>query len=194
MAAQLRETVGELERRRARDHRGIRSAVAMAVRSGLTQRDIASLLSRSQPEISRLVTTSAARSADGARRTWMTARSAVDAAARELRQGEELTAFTMLIQAIDHLRALESEEDIAEWAVAPVRIPHEGLDTLFQALTDREFRELRLPVPAWAAPEPVGQPWILAATPARVDRVKSRTPTFLAKLGVYVSDRDLVTA
>lgn len=103
-------------------------------------------------------------------------------------------AFAMILQARDHLRMLRDDDDREEWAVTPPQIPHPGLDTLLQALTHHEFHRLGLAVPPWAAaPEPLEKEWVLAAAPSRRSRVKARTPAYLADLGVYVSDRDLVT-
>lgn len=194
MEARLAAHVDHLESRRAQDHRELRSALAVASRAGLSQRAIAESIGKSQPEVRRLIAASAARTAQGARRTWMTARSAVDAVTRELRHGDEVMALKMLIQAMVHLRGLEDPDDIAEWAVTPARIPHEGFEALLQALTLREFRALGMAAPSWADPSPLRQDWVLAAVPGREGLVRARTPDFLASLGVYVSDRDLVTA
>ncbi|WP_052436325.1 HAD domain-containing protein [Georgenia sp. SUBG003] len=48
-------------------------------------------------------------------RAWMTARSAVEAIHDELAAGDEVMALRMAVQGLDHLRALESPEDVAEW-------------------------------------------------------------------------------
>ncbi len=194
MSGALRERVDELVRQRARASRELRSLLGGVARDGLSQRALASLIGRSQPEVRRLITTSAARAADGGSRTWMTARSATDAAARELRSADEMMAFKMIVQAIEHLRGLRDPDDIAEWAVTPARVPHDGLDTLLQVLTQRAYRAKGLPVPEWAQPRALADEWVLTALPSRAPRVKARTPDYLADLRVYVSEQDLVTA
>jgi len=194
-AEALTERVAALEHEKAEADRRLRSELAAAARAGMSQRAIAARVCKSQPEVHRLITRSSARCADGSPRGWMTARDAADAATRAARAGDELEAFKMIVQALDHLGRLADPDDIAEWAVTPPPIPHPGLDTLLQALTRRAFTARGLPVPDWAArPRPLKAEWVLAALPSRAARVKAATPTWLAKLGIFVSDRDLVTA
>ncbi|WP_159810165.1 hypothetical protein [Cellulomonas citrea] len=190
----LRTQVDALERQRADASRRLRSAIAAALRQGRTQRDLAAELDRSQPEIHRLATTSAPKDAAGRPRTWMTARSAADAARRELADGDPMMAFRMLTQALDHLSALEDADDVAEWAVTPAPIRDERFDTLLLALTRRAFDARGLRHPDWATPHRLPTPWVLAATPARAERVRASTPPDLAALNLFVSAKDLVTA
>lgn len=191
MTQDLAGKFGELERESARVGRELRSTVALASRGGMSQRAIASRIHKSQPEVRRLASASSARAADGSPRRYMTARVGVDAANRELRAGDCMMAFKLLIQSIDHLGGLKDCEDIDEWQVAPAKVHHQGLDTLFQAVVRESFRFRGAVEPAWARPEPLDEEWVLAADSSRVARVRARTPAYLADLNVYVSSNDL---
>ena len=62
----------------------LRQAVVEGQRHGLSQRRIAALVGRSQPEVGRIL-----RDIDAARRPWMSARDAAQAIKTELQRGDE---------------------------------------------------------------------------------------------------------
>lgn len=193
----LQIEVAALEYARRVPHRNLRSIIGDAYRAGQSVRSIAAELGKSQTEVHGLLTTSSERAADGSVRGWMTARDAVTEAnqllqsRRENQAFRELQALKMVRQAVTHLSHLRDADDVAEWAVTPAKIHHQGLDTLLQALTQRHFQARQLPPPEWAHPRPLQNEWILAALPSRTTRVKDKTPSWLARLNVYVSRRDL---
>lgn len=194
MEPNVATTIALLEREKARANRRYRAAFASALRQGIAQREIARQTGKSQPEVRRLATESTARDAAGASRGWTTAREATVLATRALHQGDEVWAFKAIVQARDHLRELSDPDDVAEWALTPPPIPHPGLDNLLAVLTAHEFRSRRDPTPEWATPRRLDEDWTFTALPSRAARVRAQTPQWLSRWGVYVSDRDLVTA
>lgn len=127
-------------------------------------------------------------------RSWMTARSAVEAIRDELAAGDERMALRMLVQSLDHLRALE-DSDVAQWSADPGEIGDRRWGTLMRAVARRTLAELGHPVPAWCADvQPLTEPWVITSLPSRRERVVRATPADLAALNIYVTEADLRTA
>ena len=198
MTTQLEERIvrsaREVDAQRTAASRTLRATAAAAARAGMTQRQIAQLMGRSQPEVRRLMHASAARDSAGRPRRWMTARSAADAITTELAAGDELMAFKMTIQARDHLRTLTDADDIAEWAIEPAPIRDRRFDTFLRAIARRTCIELGLPTPDWATPERLESEWVMTNLTSRYARTKRNTPTDLAALNIFVTENDLATA
>lgn len=184
----------QLDLDRARAHRALRNAVARALREGMTQREAARETGRTQAEINRLARGTPARNCWGEPRRWMSAREARDAVVNELRRGDEEFALRLILQARDHLEALTDPEEIAEWTVTPLPIPDARFDALLGAMAARGLARHGLPAPDWARSEPLPEPWYparLASLRARADR---EAPEDLRRLGIMLTENDLVTA
>ena len=94
----------------------LRQVVLDGHRHGLSQRRIAALTGRSQPEVGRLL-----REIGGPARTWMTARGAAEAIKGELGQGDDDFALRTLIGAINDFRGLRDPAEI--WTFCGDRAP-----------------------------------------------------------------------
>src|SRR5690606_33417154 len=164
--------------------------IADGAAAGLSQRQIAAAVGRSQPEVARILRE--IRSAD---RTWMTARDAAGAIRRELAAGDEDFALRMLIQAIDDFRHLDGPSDITEFLRRPEPTGDHRWDTLVAGAVARACRLRGLPAPKWTRRRPLATWWfpgngggILAA------RTMQRTPVDLERLGIYLDAAAFHTA
>ncbi|TDE94030.1 hypothetical protein EXU48_11265 [Occultella glacieicola] len=190
----LAATTRRLDAERARAHRDLRTAVAQALRDGMTQRTAAAQLGRTQAEVNRLARESPARTPTGERRRWMTARDAREAATRELRDGDEDFALRVILQARDDLRRLSDPDDIAEWAVTPLPIPDPRFDAFLGAMAARGLAEHDPSAPGWARTEPLPEPWYPAELASLRRRADREAPADLRRLGIMLTENDLVTA
>ena len=92
----------------------LRQVVLDAHRRGLSQRRIAALTGRSQPEVGRLL-----REITGPVRPWLTARAAAEAIKDELERGDEDFALRTLIGAINDFRGLQDPGEIQDFLRRP---------------------------------------------------------------------------
>jgi len=190
----LGTTARRLDAQRARAHRELRSLLAEALREGMSQRQVAQETGRTQAEVNRLARESPARTTDGQRRRWMTARDAREAAVRELRNGDEDFAMRLILQARDDLRRLTEPDDIQEWATTPLPIPDPRFDALLGAIAARGLAEHGLPAPAWTRTQPLPEPWYPARLPSQRARADREAPDDLRRLGIMLTENDLITA
>jgi hypothetical protein len=159
-------------------------------RHGLSQRQIAVLTHRSQPEVSRLL-----REMGGPARTWMTARSTSEAIKEELQRGDEDFALRTLITAISDFRALSDPAEIQEFLRRPPPTGDRRWDTLLAAAVARACRRRELTVPRWSRRAPLESWWfpadgggLLAA------RTMARTPIDFSRLGIWLDASAFQTA
>src|SRR5665647_3477694 len=106
----------------------LRQLVLDGHRRGLSQRRIAALTNRSQPEVSRLL-----REIGGPARTWMTARGASEAIKEELQRGDDDFALRTLIMAINDFRDRSDSAEIQEFLRRPRPTGDRRWDTLLAA-------------------------------------------------------------
>jgi len=92
----------------------LRQVVVDAHRRGLSQRRIAALTGRSQPEVGRLL-----REIAGPVRPWLTAIAAAEAIKGELERGDEDFALRTLIGAINDFRGLQDTGEIQDFLRRP---------------------------------------------------------------------------
>ena len=149
-------------------------------RHGLSQRRIAALTGRSQPEVSRLL-----REIDATARTWLTARGAAEAIKADLQRGDEDFALRTLIGAINDFRTLSDPGDIQDFLRRPRPTGDPRWDTLLAAAVARACRPWGISPPKWTRRAPLKSWWfpsdgqgLLAA------RTMSRTPIDFSRLGV----------
>jgi hypothetical protein len=123
------------------------------------------------------------------RRTWMRAADVVDAVA-EHADSDPVWAMRMLLQGRDQSLALSTPARQAIWATGS---PRRRLTVPWKTLTYQVLRDSARdgrPIPRWlVAPTPLEQPW--APLPVRQDRPLHQG---LAKVGVLVNERELLTA
>ena len=106
--------------------------------------------------------------------------------------------WRMLLQGRDHLRAVLADEALGRlrsaWEAAPGPTGDDGMDALLAALARHEFEQAGLTAPAWTIRAKLDPPWQPEHPFLDAERVRERTPAFLAELGIHVPARDLVTA
>lgn len=122
-------------------------------------------------------------------RTWMRAADVIDAVATSY-ETDPIWAMRMLLQGRDQSLALSSPARRAIWATGS---PQRRLAGPWKTLTHTLLREAASdgrPVPKWlAAPMPLREPW--APLPLRTGRPLDEG---LARLGIEINERELVTA
>ena len=191
---------------------GERAEVAAALRgalkkSGLTQTDYARHLGTSATRLSTYLSGSTIPSAAiylralrlGAafehvrQQGLMTPDDAADAVNRALVKGDEDFALRMILQARDDLRAGASEgsELRRVWDRRARMIEDDRFDTLFRVIV---AHELGGHPPAWATDAHLEDDWIVSDPFRDADTIRALTPDWLARAGIFIAERGLVTA
>jgi len=157
---------------------------------GLSQRRIASLTGRSQPEVGRLL-----REIGEPARTWLTARGAAEAIKGELARDDEDFALRTLVGAINDFRALADPGEIHDFLRRPRPTGDPRWDTLLAAAVGRACRPRGITAPKWTRRVPLKSWWfpsggggLLAA------RTMSRTPIDFSRLGIWLDASAFETA
>ena len=168
----------------------LRQLVLEGHRRGLSQRRIAALTNRSQPEVSRLL-----REAGEPARTWLTARNASEAIKEELRNSDDDFALRTLIMAISDFRDLTDPAEIREFLRRPRPTGDRRWDTLLAAAVAQACRRRGLTTPKWTRRAPLESWWfpadgggLLAA------RTMARTPIDFSRLGIWLDASAFQTA
>ena len=168
----------------------LRQVVLDAHRHGLSQRRIAALTGRSQPEVSRLL-----REVGGPARTWMTARGAAEAIKSELAQGDEDFALRTLIGAVNDFGGLRDPGEIGDFLRRPRPTGDRRWDTLIAASVARACRPRGVTAPKWTRRAPLTSWWfpadgggLLAA------HTMARTPIDFSRLGIWLDASAFQTA
>ncbi|MER7246358.1 hypothetical protein [Kribbella sp. NPDC000426] len=106
---------------------------------------------------------------------------------------DEDWAWRMLLQGCDHLRLLLSRRDGSEaaWEAAPGPTGHTGFDTLLAALAAHEFQAAGREPPRSIRSR---TPWVPKHPFLDQAEIIEQTPDYLARLNVFVPNRDLTTA
>ena len=168
----------------------LRQLVLDAHQRGLSQRRIAALTNRSQPEVSRLLA-----EIREPTRTWMTARTASEAIKEELQSGDEDFALRTLVTAINDFRDLTDSTEIQEFLRRPRPTGDRRWDTLLAAAVAQACRRRGVPAPKWSRRAPLESWWfpadgggLLAA------RTMARTPIDFSRLGIWLDASAFQTA
>jgi hypothetical protein len=168
----------------------LRQLVLDGHRHGLSQRRIASLINRSQPEVSRLL-----REAGELPRTWMTARNASETIREELQRGDEDFALRTLIMAISDFRDLSDPAEIQEFLRRPRPTGDRRWDTLLAAAVAQACRRRGVTAPKWTRRAPLDSWWfpahgggLLAA------HTMARTAIDFSRLGIWLDASAFQTA
>jgi len=168
----------------------LRQVVLDAHRHGLSQRRIAALTGRSQPEVGRLL-----REAGGPAHTWMTARAAAEAIKGELATGDDDFALRTLIAAINDFRGLRDPSEIQDFLRRPRPTGDRRWDTLIAASVAQACRPRGVTPPRWTRRAPLESWWfpsggggLLAA------RTMARTPIDFSRLGIWLDASAFQTA
>jgi transcriptional regulator with XRE-family HTH domain len=132
----------------------LRQVVFESRQRGLTQRRIAELTGRSQPEVARLL-----REIGAPAHTWITARGAAEAIKGELRQGDDDFALRSLIGAINDFRELKDPAEIQDFLRRPCPTGDRRWDTLLAASVARACRWRGSVAPKWTRRAPLESWW-----------------------------------
>ena len=168
----------------------LRQVVLDGHRRGLSQRRIAVLTGRSQPEVSRLL-----REIDAPARIWLTARGAAEAIKGELQRSDEDFALRTLVEAINDFRGLSDPAEIQDFLRRPRPTGDRRWDTLLAAVVAQACRRRGVAAPKWTRRTPLDSWWfpsngggLLAA------RTMSRTPIDFSRLGIWLDASAFQTA
>lgn len=168
----------------------LRQVILDGHRHGLSQRRIAALTGRSQPEVGRLL-----REVGGSARTWLTAREAAEAIKGELERADDDFALRTLIGAINDFRGLSCPAEIQDFLRRPRPTGDRRWDTLLAASVARACRQRGVTAPKWTRRAPLASWWfpsdgggLLAA------RTMSRTPIDFSRLGIWLDASAFQTA
>lgn len=124
-----------------------------------------------------------------ANRTWMRASDVIDAVATHC-ESDPMWAMRMLLQGRDQSLGLSTPVRRAIWATGAPRLPLTGPWKPLAYTILRETARDGRPIPQWlAAAMPLREPW--APLPLRAGRPLDDG---LAKLGIEINERELVTA
>ena len=131
------------------------------------------------------------------RRGWMTPDRTAAEVDEALRDGDELWAFKLVVQARDEVATMirTGDEASAAWLFRSRPISDERYDVLLAALIEHEFdqRDCRL-TPRWTGDLRLKDPWIQPNPRWGADWTREHTPTWLAERGIFISAHDLTTA
>lgn len=188
---------------------GLRSAV---VSSGLSQAGFARALGTSASRLSTYLSGGtvpsaswylrAVRLGEGLRlareRSWLTPVAAMAGVRSALLEGDRVWALRLVLQCRDHLQAAftageETASMVAGWEAAPGLAGGPEWDRLLAGLIGHEFEIRGCAVPVWTE-QPRGESWVFGSPFFSEAEVRASTPAWLVGRGVFIADRDLVTA
>lgn len=159
----------------------LNTAILAAHDGGLTQRQIAGAIRRSQPEVARRLADARAR----ATRSWMTAgEHGVQVRAR-LDDGDQDFAFRLVMQALAQLARLERADDLGRFLGREPRTGDVRWDTLLRAAIGWRCRVRGISAPGWVRPAPLQTWWFVRPEPALIPRQLQMTPPDLIIVGVW---------
>ena len=130
---------------------------------------------------------------------WMTPQTATREIRQALREGDDIWALKMALQARDHLHELLRVEDPAanSWKGAPRSTGDDRWDAFLAALAEHEFEEAGRGGLSWTKSRRLAErsaEWVMPSLRLDEDGVRAATPEWLRRCGVFAAERDLVTA
>ena len=168
----------------------LRQVVLDAQRRGLSQRRIAGLTRRSQPEVGRLL-----REIAEPARTWMTARQAAEAIKDELERGDDDFSLRTLIAAVNDFRDLSDPGEIQEFLRRPRPTGDRRWDTLLAAAVAQACRRRGVVAPKWTRRAPLESWWFpLDGGGLLAGHTMQRTPIDFSRLGIWLDASAFQTA
>ena len=130
------------------------------------------------------------------RNGWMTPDSTADQINDALRAGDEDWAFKLAIQARDQLAEMLANQDPAAdvWRIRSREISDPHYDVLLAALVAHEFHRHSRQQPEWTENRLLDLAWVQPNARWGADWTREHTPKWLAARGIFISERDLMTA
>lgn len=128
-------------------------------------------------------------------RGWMTPQSTRQVLKDAIAQGDERWAFKVVTQARDQVRAMLAtpDEPAAAWETRPSSTGEERWDGLLAAVIAHEFAASGRTPPAWTEFR-AAQEWVIPNLLLEETEIREATPVWLAERGIYIAQRDLITA
>ncbi|WP_182378288.1 helix-turn-helix transcriptional regulator [Nocardioides sp. WS12] len=178
-------------------------------RSGLSLRGFAAALGTSHSRLSSYLNGSASPSAafflralrqgaalgEADARGWLTPQSTRRALKEAIAQSDDRWAFKIATQARDQVRAMLAtpDEPAAAWETRPASTGDEKWDALLAALVAHEFAASGRTPPAWTDFRAAHE-WVMSNLLLEEADIREATPDWLAERGIYIAQRDLITA
>lgn len=160
--------------------------IVEADRAGLSQRAIAALVNRSQPEVARHLAKT--------RRTFATVPQIAQAMREHLAGGREHQALRIMLDGVNVLDRLSSPSDIRAFLARPSPLGDHRWDALLAASVAFRARRAGLQAPRWTAVEPLDSFWWPAGEWATRARTMTRTPIDFKRLGIWFDEKNFATA
>ncbi len=128
-------------------------------------------------------------------RGWMTPQSTRQALKDAIGEGDDRWAFKVVTQARDQVRAMLDNpgEPAAAWESRPSTTGEEKWDGLLAALIAHEFAASGRTPPAWTEFRATHE-WVMPNLLLEETDIREATPEWLAERGIYIAQRDLITA
>ncbi len=128
-------------------------------------------------------------------RGWMTPQSTRQAMKAAVTQGDERWAFKVATQARDQVREMLTipGTPVAAWETRPGTTGDDRWDALLAALVAHEFAAAGQTPPAWTELRSAHE-WVMPNLLLADADIREATPDWLAERGIYIADRDLITA
>ena len=164
----------------------LREAIVDAAAEGMTQREIAAVVGRSQPEIARHLRV--------ATRTFRTAPEIAQAMTAHLVHGDEAQALRVMLDGVNALPTLTARGDIRAFLTAPRSTGDARWDTLLATAVAYRSRKAGLQAPRWTWRPPLGQFWWPAGEEAARAQTMRRTPIDFKRLGIWFDERNFTSA
>jgi transcriptional regulator with XRE-family HTH domain len=164
----------------------LRDVIVEAAAEGMSQREIARLVGRSQPEVARYL--------QAARRTFATVPQIVEAMREPLAQGDEHRALRLLLDGVNVLPGLGAPRDVRAFLKRPRSLGDSRWDALVAAAVAYRARTAGLVPPRWTDVKPLTAFWWPAGEHALRARTMARTPIDFKRLGIWFDERNFTTA
>jgi hypothetical protein len=164
----------------------LREVIVEAASAGMSQREIALLVGRSQPEVARYL--------HAARRTFATVPQIVEAMRPHLAAGNEHQALRLLLDGVNALPGLTSRDDVRAFLARPRSLDDRRWDALVAACVAYRARRAGLRPPRWTEAPPLDTFWWPAGEQALRARTMARTPVDFKRLGIWFDEQNFATA
>lgn len=129
-----------------------------------------------------------------AERHLLSARRTAELIRNELTKGDLDSAYRTLMQALSHLRAATTSEEISDFMVQPASTGDRKWDTFLASAIGYECASLSLNRPSWTNTEPLSEEWYPSTfehSDARVEQIRKSKSEFMAHYNILIRDRDL---
>lgn len=129
-------------------------------------------------------------------RHLLSARRAAELIRAELEKGDLDFAYRTLMQALSHLRAAATSEEITDFLIQPGSTGDRKWDTFLSAAIGRECANLSLNRPTWTNPAPLPEEWhpsTFEPSDAWLNKIRKSKSEFMAQYNILIRDKDFIT-